>query len=142
VNAMRVKSRLMKINKNKYKKARRHERGVVLIAVMMFIAMILPVTLLILDSVRIESLLPINEAYTRTAGDEADKGFEEAITAIMADQDAWLVDPHADITDPAEDYFVDLDTRTMTRSTSLSVHSRITTTQILIFTRFLAAGSS
>ena len=33
----------------------------VLIAVLMFIAVLLPVTLLILDSVRIESLLPVNE---------------------------------------------------------------------------------
>jgi len=100
---MRAKSRNIKIQR------RWNERGVVLIAVMMFIAVILPITLLILDTVRIESLLPINEAYTRTAGDEADKGFHEAISAIMADQDSWLVDQSADITDPAASYFLNLD---------------------------------
>ncbi|MCX6645537.1 MAG: hypothetical protein NTY09_04145 [bacterium] len=83
----------------------RNERGVVLIAVLMFIAMILPVTLLILDSVRIESLLPVNEAYMRTAGDEADKGFQDALAAIMADQDNIIVDSSRDITDTAQQYF-------------------------------------
>jgi len=87
------------------------ERGVVLIAVLVFIALILPVTLLILDSVRIESLLPVNEAYTRTAGDEADKGFQDALAAIMADQDPFIADVSQEITtdnpyDSSQDYFI------------------------------------
>jgi len=87
----------------------RDERGVVLIAVLMFIAMILPITLLILDSVRIESLLPVNEAFTKTAGDEADKGFHEALAAIMEDQDIFQVDVTRDPLDPAQDYWVNTD---------------------------------
>ncbi len=85
---------------NKNRRLRGRERGVVLIAVLMFVAMILPVTLLILDTVRIESLLPVNEAYTRTAGDEADKGFAEALAAIMEDQDSRLIDINVDPSDP------------------------------------------
>ena len=103
VNAMRAKTT------RKNSKGFRDERGVVLIAVLMFIAMILPITLLILDSVRIESLLPVNEAYMKTAGDEADKGFQDALAAIIADQDHWLVDSSRDITDPLQQYFVDTD---------------------------------
>jgi len=92
---------------DKFRKPRRGERGMVLIAVLMFIAMILPVTLLILDTVRIESLLPVNEAYSRTAGDEADKGFHEAVAAIMADQSGVLVDSSKDLAVPAGGpYFV------------------------------------
>ena len=101
---MRAKSR------RKIPGAMRNERGVVLIAVLMFIAMILPVTLLILDTVRIESLLPVNEAYMKTAGDEADKGFQDAIAAIMADQDNIIVDSSRDIKDPAQVYYLNTDT--------------------------------
>jgi hypothetical protein len=93
----------------KYNRARRRERGVVLIAVLTFIALILPVTLLILDSVRIESLLPVNEAYTRTAGAEAEKGFRDALAAIMEDQDPYMVDVSRDMTNPAQTYFINTD---------------------------------
>jgi len=88
------------------------ERGVVLIACLMFIALILPITLLILDTVRIESLLPVNEAYMRTAGDEADKGFAVAMAAIIADQSPRLIDLSADYadTDPnPPPYFINTD---------------------------------
>ncbi len=101
VNVMRAKPRNKKIN------GRRRERGVVLIAILMFVAMILPITLLILDTVRIESLLPVNEAYTRTAGDEADKGFYDALAAIVGDQDSFLVDPSRDPLDG--DYLINTD---------------------------------
>lgn len=89
-----------------YQGVHERERGVVLIAVLMFIAVILPVTLLILDSVRIESLLPVNEAYMKTAGDEADKGFDEAVSAIMEDQDWYYVDVTRDINDPNQNYWL------------------------------------
>ncbi|MFH1675618.1 MAG: hypothetical protein ABIC40_01250, partial [bacterium] len=83
----------------KRKSRRSRERGVVLVSVLMFIAVILPVTLLILDTVRIESLLPVNEAYSKTAGDEADKGFYEALAAVMADQDRFNIDVTRDYLD-------------------------------------------
>ena len=94
---------MMRYLKDRCHDALGRERGVVLIAVLVFIAVILPVTLLILDSVRIESLLPVNEAYTKTAGDEADKGFYDALAAVMADQDSYIVDPTVDFSDPAWD---------------------------------------
>jgi len=105
-----------KWTKNKKIWRRKNERGVVLIAVLMFVALILPVTLLILDTVRIESLLPVNEGYTRTAGDEADKGFAVAMAAIMADQDSNLIDlsaDYADTTATAPPFIIDTDDDSM-----------------------------
>jgi hypothetical protein len=89
---------------NRIKTGNRKERGVVLIAVLLFIGMILPVTLLILDTVRIESLLPVNEAYSKTAGYEAEKGFHEALAAILKDQDSLSIDFSRDYIDGSNNF--------------------------------------
>lgn len=75
-----------------------NEGGVVLAAVLIFISMILPITLVILNTIEIETMLPTNEGYSKIASHEADKGFDMAMAALMADnQDGffgdWQVDP-------------------------------------------------
>ncbi len=79
------------------------QKGMVLIAVLIFMAAILPVTVLILDSVRIESLMPINENYTEIADKQADLGFYEAIALLMEDQHLVGIDPSREIPDNYED---------------------------------------
>ncbi len=69
------------------------ERGIVLIAVLIFMAAIVPITILILDSVRIESLMPVNENYVEIAEWQADLGFYEAISLIIEDEQLVGVDP-------------------------------------------------
>ena len=74
------------------------EKGIVLAAVLIFISLILPVTLIILNTIEIETMLPTNEGYTKIALNEADKGFDIAMAALLEDnQDGfygdYIVDP-------------------------------------------------
>ena len=75
-----------------------NEKGIVLATVLIFISLILPVTLIILNTIEIETMLPTNEGYTKIALHEADKGFDMAMAALMEDnQDGfygdYIVDP-------------------------------------------------
>ena len=75
--------------------------GVVLAAVLIFISLLLPVTLVILNSVEIETMLPTNEGFGKIASHEADKGFDMVMSALIADnQDGVIGDAIVDPTRP------------------------------------------
>lgn len=62
---------------------RRPRRGSIIATVLLFIALVLPVTLILLNTIQIETLLPANENLRLLALHEADKGFDAAITLLM-----------------------------------------------------------
>jgi hypothetical protein len=72
-------------------KSVKDESGIVLFAVLVFVAMLLPVTLVILNTIQIETLMPTNESYGKIASHEADKGFDVAMAALVADNEDGFV---------------------------------------------------
>jgi len=81
------------------------EKGVVLIAVLIFMAAIVPITILILDSVRIESLIPLNENYAEIAQWQAELGYYEAASLLIEGQNLVGVDPSRVLSNTYEDPF-------------------------------------
>ena len=92
-----IKNRLTK----PLRRLREDSEGVVLAAVLIFISLLLPVTLIILNSVEIETMLPTNEGFGKIASHEADKGFDMAMSALLADnEDGIFGDSIVDPTRP------------------------------------------
>lgn len=71
---------------------RRPRRGSIIATVLLFIALILPVTLILLNTIQIETLLPANENLRLLAMHEADKGFDAAVNLLLQDNDegTWV----------------------------------------------------
>lgn len=71
----------------------RARRGSIIATVLLFIALILPVSLILLNTIQIETLLPANENLRLLALHEADKGFDVALNTLLQDNEegVWVV---------------------------------------------------
>ncbi|MEO7995617.1 MAG: hypothetical protein ABI743_14555, partial [bacterium] len=84
---------------------RRHqrgrERGSIIATVLLFLAFVLPVSLILLNTMQIETLLPANENIRLLARHEADKGFDAAMNELFKDnEEGTMIEVQTDPSDP------------------------------------------